>query len=225
MLTGTDGNDLLTGSLGNDTLSGAAGNDRLNGKGGIDSLDGGPGTDTAVIETALAGVQSYSLAGGVLTVTIAAGTQTISNIERVQLNDGLFAFDTNAPAGSIPGGHAWQAAALFHAGFGVLPGRSDLSLWISVADQSASMGALAQQMINTYAPGVSSASLVSYLYQQLVHAPPTAQTVQGFVDQIGPGRTFATQGDLLAFAAALPLNTDGMVGFVGSIQQLEPGFF
>ena len=219
-VVGTGGNDNLVGSTGDDRISGGGGNDRLNGRGGNDTIDGGDGTDTAIIETTLAGVQAYSFANGVITVTTALGTQTLVNVERVRLNDGLFAFDTNGPAGET-----WQAAAIFHAGFGHLPGVGDLSRWTAVADGAPTMGVLAQQMIDHYAPGVSSHTLVAHVYTQLVHQAPSAEVVQSYVDQIGGGRQFATQGDLLAFAASLSLNTNGMAGFVGSIQQLEPGWF
>jgi hypothetical protein len=87
------------------------------------------------------------------------------------------------------------------------------------------MAALGQRMIDFYAPGVSTAALVTDLYIQLVHAAPSAQTVQSFVDQVGPGRTFETQGDLFAAAANLSLNTSQMVGFTGTIQPLDPSFF
>jgi len=220
VVQGTGGPDNLVGSTGDDSVNGAGGNDTLNGRGGNDRIDGGDGTDTAIIETPMSGVQSYSFIGGVITVTVALGTQTLVNVERVRLNDGLFAFDTQGPAGET-----WQAAAIFRAGFGVLPGASDLSRWTAVADGAPTMGALAQQMIDFYAPGVTSHALVAHVYTQLVHQVPSAETVQEYVDQIGAGRPFATQGDLLAFAASLPLNTGGMAGFTGSIQQLEPGWF
>ena len=222
---GTPGDDLLTGTSGSDSISGGNGDDRLNGMGGNDVLDGGVGTDTAVIEALFAGLLSYSLGNNVLTVTTASGTETLRNIERVMLSDAVFAFDTYGPVEDTPAGHVWQVAALYHAGFGALPGRSDLSHWTSEADHSGSMSALAQLMIDSYAPGVSSSTLVTYLYLQLMHALPSTETVQAFVDQIGAGKTFATQGDLFAYAATLPLNTDLMVGFVGSVQQLDTGWF
>jgi hypothetical protein len=209
-IQGTTGDDHLTGTVGNDHLDGISGND---------SLDGGDGTDTAVIETSVSGVQSYSIGNGGATVTTSLGTDTLVNIERVQFSDALFALDTN------PGGHVWEAAALFHAGFGVLPGMEDLSHWTAQADQSSSMGDLAQKMIDSYAPGVSSSDLVAYLYQQLTHQTPTADVVQSYVNQIGPGKTFATQGELLAYAANLSVNTDGIASIVGTVQQLDPHAF
>lgn len=219
-VVGTGGNDNLVGSTGDDRMFGGGGNDTLNGRGGNDAIDGGDGTDTVIIGTTLAGVQAYSFVNGVITVTTALGTQTLVNVERVRLDDGLFAFDTQGPAGET-----WQAAAIFHAGFGHLPEVGDLSRWTAVADGTPTMGLLAQQMIDHYAPGVSSHALVAHVYTQLVREAPSAEVVQSYVDQIGAGRPFATQGDLLALAASLPLNTDGMAGFVGSIQQLEPGWF
>jgi hypothetical protein len=207
------------GTSGDDHLVGTTGNDRLDGLGGNDSLDGLVGIDTAVIDTSVANVQSYSIANGVVTLATNLGTDTLTNIERVQFGDALFALDTNR------GDHVWEAAALFHAGFGVLPGMEDLSHWTAQADQSSSMGDLAQKMIDSYAPGISSSDLVTYLYQQFTQQAPTADVVQSYVDQIGPGKTFATQGDLLAWAANLQVNTDGVASIVGTVQQLDPHAF
>jgi hypothetical protein len=190
------------------------------GTGGDDHLAGTSGLDTGIIAAPLSSVQAHSFADSVLTVTSSAGTDTLTGIERVQLTDALFALDTQGP-----GGHTWEAAALFHAGFGTLPGVHALSMWTSQADRAPSMAALAQGMIDFYAPGVSTAALVTDLYVQLVHAAPSAETVQSFVDQVGAGRTFQTQGDLFAWAANLSLNTDAMAGFTGSIQALDPAFF
>lgn len=224
-LTGSSGADVLTGGGGHDRLSGLGGNDRLIGRGGNDVIDGGTGVDTVVIDGPVAGLQSYSIADGVLTVTTAAGTQSISNVERVQFADALFAFDTQAPAGAEPGGHVWQAAALCLAAFGSVPGRADLSRWTAEADRSATMGELGQKMIDAYAPGVSTETVVRYFYMSLVHAEPSAETVQSLVDLVGAGRPFATQGDLAAAAASLSINTDRLAGFTGSIQVLDPGWF
>lgn len=201
---------------GDDHLTGTSGNDRLDGLRGNDVLDGGDGTDTAVVETSLSSLLSYSIGNGEATLTTDLGTLTLQHIERVQFGDALFALDTH------PGEHTWQAAALLHAGFGVLPGIRDLSHWVAQADASGSMGELAQKMIDAYAPDVSSPDLVAYLYQQLTHQAPTADVVQSYVDQIGVGKTFATHGEALAFAASLSLNTDALAAIVGSVQQLDP---
>ncbi|MES3002402.1 MAG: hypothetical protein V4787_17055 [Pseudomonadota bacterium] len=209
----------ISGTNGDDHMVGTSGNDRMDGIRGNDTLDGGAGVDVAVIQASVGSVLSHSHGAGGMAVTTALGTATLVNIERVQFSDSLFALDTN------PGGHVWEAAALFHAGFGVLPGMADLSHWTAQADQSGGMGELAQKMIDACAPGVSSQALVAYLYQQLTHHAPSADVVQGYVDQIGAGKAFATQGDLLAYAANLSLNTDAVAGIVGTVQQLDPQAF
>jgi hypothetical protein len=205
--------------------AGTGGDDTLPVGVGNAQIDGGAGTDTVVFDASIGAVQSYSIANGVVSITTALGTDTLIDIERVRFSDGLFALDTQAPAGGSAGGHAWQAAAVFHAGFGVLPGVADWSRWTADADHAGSMGALAQHMIDAYAPGVSSADLVTALYRQLAHADPSAQTVQSYAGQVGPGQTFATQGDLVAWAASLPVNADAIAGIVGTAQPLDPAWF
>jgi hypothetical protein len=54
---------------------------------------------------------------------------------------------------------------------------------------------------------------------------PSEATVQTYVDLIGPGKPFETQGDIFVFAASLAENTAQMPGFVGSIQTLDPSSF
>jgi hypothetical protein len=159
----SDADDVLTGTSASETLSGLGGNDILIGNGGNDVLDGGPGRDTAVIGGSVTQVSAYSLAAGAVSVTTPAGTDTLQGIERVRFNDALFALDTQAPHGpQSPPGDAWQAAALFHAAFGAVPGIEDLSHWTAQADVSANINVLAQKMIDFYAPGISTASLVTY---------------------------------------------------------------
>lgn len=202
-----------------EAILGLAGDDLLHGTAGNDSVDGGAGTDTFVTDASLAAVQGYAVAGGVLTVTTASDTDTLANVERVRLSDALFAFDTQAPAGDAHGGHAWQAAALYRAAFGTLPGQGELSRWTAQADEAADMGVLAQRMVDAYAPGASSADLVLHLYRTLVGTSPDDAAVQALAGQ------FASGGDALAYAATLSLNTDQMAGFTGSVQQLDPAWF
>jgi hypothetical protein len=232
-LSGLDGNDTLFGGTGSDTIDGGAGNDVLHGGGGVDWLNGGTGVDTVALDTSTRGVISYSSNGGVFTASTAAGTVVLSEIERAQLTDGLYALDTQAQVGFNPGGNTWEAAAMYHLGFGTLPGIEDLSRWTVQADRLGTPGALGQAMIDAYAPGISTRNLVIFLYEQLTHTVPTDAQVQSYVNRIGPdsppppgpGFYFPTQGDFLAFAAAHPLNTDAMVGFTGSVQQLDAAWF
>lgn len=226
-VSGTPGADNLSGSANDDTITGLDGNDRLNGLGGSDMIDGGAGTDTLVIDTPLAQITDYTFSGNRLTsFSTESGTTVLSGIERVQLPDGLFAFDTEAPTDHTPGGHVWQAAALYHAAFGVMPTTAELSQWTREADQSDSMGALASTMIGHYVPsGIGNADLVGHLYFMLTGQVAPPEALNQYAAMIGPGQTFATQGDLFAWAASLSLNTDHLVDFTGSVQWLDATFF
>jgi hypothetical protein len=187
-------------------------------------VHGTAGLDTAIIASDRAGILAYSLDGGVLSITTGHGTQHIDNVERVRLTDALYALDTQGADGGAPG-HVWEAAALLRAAFGLAPDTAAISQWTAQADRSSDMGELAQKMIDFYAPGVSETSLVAHLYQTVVGHAADAATVQGLADQIGDGGAFATEGDFLAYAAGLALNTQHLAGVVGSIQALDPAFF
>jgi Ca2+-binding RTX toxin-like protein len=233
-LSGFDGNDTLIGGTGNDTIDGGAGDDVLHGGGGLDFLNGGLGVDVVSLDTSRAGVISYSSNAGVYTATTATGTVVLSEVERARLTDALYALDTQAPSNAfVPGGNTWEAAAVFHLGFGTLPGIEDLSRWTAQADQLGSAGAMAQAMINTYAPGISNRDLVTFVYEQLTHTVPTDAQVQSYADRIGPesppppgpGPYFPTQGDFLVYAADFPQNTAALAGFTGTPQPLDPAWF
>jgi hypothetical protein len=220
----SDADDVLVGTTANDTLSGLGGNDVLIGNGGNDVLDGGAGRDMAVIGSSVTQVSAYSVAPGAASVTTPAGTDTLQGIERVRFNDALFALDTQAWHGpTAPEGNTWEAAALFHAGFGALPGIEDLSRWTAQADVAMNMDVLAQKMIDFYAPGISSVDLVTYILTQVNHTAPSQIQVQAWVDEINSG--LITQGRFLTLEAMSSSNVDAMVGFTGSVQPLDPAWF
>ena len=86
---GRGGDDLLIGGGGADSLLGGDGADTLNGAGGNDSLNGGDGTDTALF-TGNRSAYTITLSAGVTTVTGPDGTDSVTNVERLQFADGLF---------------------------------------------------------------------------------------------------------------------------------------
>ena len=232
-LSGWGGNDTLAGGSGNDVIDGGAGNDLLRIGSGVDFLNGGFGVDTAVFDMTTAGITGHSAGGhGAMAASTAAGTFSLSQVERAQLADGLFALDTHAPSNfSWEGGNTWWAASLYHLAFGTLPDREDLSRWTAQADQLGSPVALAQAMIDTYAPGISNHDLVAYLYEQLADTAPTESQVQWYLSQMPPsppsrgGPYYPTQGDLMAFAARHSLNEAGLAGFTDSVQQLDAAWW
>ncbi|MDB5871109.1 MAG: uncharacterized protein JWQ07_551 [Ramlibacter sp.] len=229
-LFGSGGNDTLIGGTGNDIIDGGSGNDRLYVVSGNDSLNGGMGVDTAVFGTAASGITGYSAdSQGSLTATTSNGTFMVSQVERAQFTNGLFALDTHA------GGNTWWAASLYHLAFGALPGMEDLSRMTAQLDQLGTPAALAQAMLDTYAPGISNHDLVVLMYQLVVHATPPDAFVQAYEEQIGPwtpqpgrpgpGPWFASQAEFVEYAAQHPLHEEALVGFTGSVQQLDPAYF
>ncbi|RZJ47492.1 MAG: matrixin family metalloprotease [Brevundimonas sp.] len=100
-LNGDAGNDTLTGGSGNDRLNGGADNDILNGGGDNDILNGGDGIDTAVY-SGLRSAYTISTTGGVTTISGPEGTDTLTNVERLQFSNGLFDIAGNPIEGVGP---------------------------------------------------------------------------------------------------------------------------
>jgi hypothetical protein len=187
--------------------------------GGNDTVIGGAGTDTLWLATPAADVLAHLadvqwVPGALSRVGSERGTVTLDGVERLRLDDGLYAFDTQAPGAGSEGGEVWQAAALYRAASGAMPGQADLSHWTWQADQQATMADLAQAMLAEYVPaGLPTSALVAHLYQVLAGSVAPADVVAQISSQVGPGRAWASQGDLFAWAASLPLNADAMVGW------------
>ncbi|WP_242049318.1 LamG-like jellyroll fold domain-containing protein [Aulosira sp. FACHB-615] len=90
-LAGGAGNDQLYGEGGNDILYGGDGNDTLNGGEGNDILNGGNGEDTAYLNGTL---QQFSISFNQGFVQVSStqnnnDTDTLTNVEYLQFNDGL----------------------------------------------------------------------------------------------------------------------------------------
>ena len=102
-LNGDAGDDSLFGGSGNDALNGGADDDTLTGGGGADAINGGAGTDTAVY-VGMRSAYTISVSGGVTTIAGPDGTDTVSNVERLQFSDGLFdSSGAPLPSGPING--------------------------------------------------------------------------------------------------------------------------
>jgi serralysin len=214
-INGTAGPDVLAGGPADDVVSGLGGNDLLSGGGGIDTLDGGAGIDTASLGVRLSDLSGIQVSGARIEADLPGGHVVLAGIERVALVDKLFVFDTH------PGEPGWQTDALLWAWFGNAPTSQLLSQWMPLSTQASGMAQLGQQMLDSYAPNVSTGALVTHLFGTLLGTAPTAGQVSEYVDQVGVGKPFETNGDLFAFAAGHPVNTDRMVGLVGSIQQVD----
>ncbi len=221
----------ITGTPLADQLIGSSANDTLIGHGGNDVIDGGEGVDSFRLDVSTYDLINHSRdlvtgPGFISRLGSSLGTITLHSVERVQLTDGLYAFDTRAPSITAPeGGSVWQAQALYQAAFGHHASTQELSRWTAEADRLGDMGQLGQAFIDFYAQSVNTTDLVYYLYTMLTHTEGSQQEIQNLVAQIGAGKTYETQGDFLAWAAQLPINTVNLIGFTDGIADLDPTYF
>jgi Ca2+-binding RTX toxin-like protein len=207
-LAGTGFADLLLGRAGADTLSGAAGDDWV---------DGGEAIDLA--RYAVARAQAViGREGAVATVAAAGlGTDRLTHTERLKFDDAAVAIDT------LAGGNAYEVVALFQVGFNRLPTLAELSQWLPLRDAGTDMAGVASAMIAAYAPGVSTAALVEYLYVQLFGATPTQAQIDAYVAMI-PG-TFPNQGALTAAAALLEVNVAEFAPLIVNGIAIDPALY
>jgi Ca2+-binding RTX toxin-like protein len=197
-------------------LQGLGGNDHLAGGPGNDALYGGIGIDTALYSGPRA---SYGMTPSAADYSVSGpeGTDVLSGIERLQFSDGILALDTQS------GGHTFDAYALFNAGFNRAPTVAEISRWTAERDQSFDINALAQKMIDFYAPGISDEALVKHLYFTITGTPAPQSAIDLYTGLITNG-TY-TQASLLSMAAQLDLNTNEFVSLIGQGVALDPSYF
>jgi hypothetical protein len=181
-------------------------------------FDGKGGVDTVVFSGPRA---AYAVSGTVASRTVTSaldGRDTLLSIERLQFTDVLVAEDTS------PGGNVWLAYAMLNAAFDTAPDTTTLSRWTAWLDrEGGSADALAQAMINFYAPGVPDDVLVQHLWGTIVEAPLPLDALATYVGLVRDG-TY-TQAGLLSMVTTLDLNTVEIAGIVGQPLVLDPAWF
>lgn len=199
----------LTGHAANNVLRGNAGNNVLDGQGGI---------DTAVYAGPLAAYQRNAGAPAAVSGP-GDGSDTLISIERLQFADQVLAFDT------APGGHTYAAYALLNAGFDAAPPPSLLGQWTAQLDQlGGNTVALAQSLLNYYAPGLPNDALVTHLWRTIVGGPIPAAELTALVGLIESGQF--TQASLFEYASLqYPLNPAEIAGIVGQPVVMDPAWF
>lgn len=218
---GGDGNDILIanpngstlrGMWGNDTLIGGSGNDSLDGGAGNDGLDGGAGTDTAVYHAARSNYTVSASAGGYTVVdkTGSEGSDTLSNIERLQFTDQTLAFDT--------GGIAGQAFRIYQAAFNRAPDAAGLGFWIYQMDRGYALTDVAQNFVlsqefqSMYGQSPGNADIVTHLYANVLHRAPDAGGA-AFWTKLLDQHTLSVAQVLREFSES-PENVAALVGVV-----------
>lgn len=125
----TNGNgdaDLIIGTVNGETLNGLGGDDKFIGQGGGDIIDGGSGDDTVEYQLARSGISQELMDDGTITVTSLSGTDTLTNVERISLEDGAFIFN-------LDGDEAGSVYRLYDI-FERTPDEAGLRFWTDVAE-------------------------------------------------------------------------------------------
>jgi hypothetical protein len=200
---GAGGVDSLRGTAVTDRLDGLGGNDLLTGFGGNDQLNGGNGIDTAVFQRARSnyivspsGTSINALAGD-------EGTDTLSQIERLQFSDQSLAFDIVGAAGTT----ARILGAVF--GRAAVANKEYVGIGLSLLDGGMDNNSLMQLALNArLGADFSAADEVSLLYQNLLGMPPPAAELEFWTSTLQSGQY--TTVSLAWMAANLELNAQNI---------------
>ncbi|MFZ6735147.1 DUF4214 domain-containing protein [Undibacterium sp. Ji42W] len=202
----------IVGTAGNDNLNGTAGNDSFNGLAGNDFINGGAGLDTAIY----AGKRAdfiISTAGANFTVqdkTGAEGTDTVSQVERLQFADMSVALDINSTAG--------VAYRIYQAAFNRTPDLPGLGYWIGQMDKGSTLNQVAASFVisaefkQLYGANISDNAFLTALYSNVLHRAPDQAGFDYWNGQVSKGMTRA---DILA---SFSESTENQVQVVAKIQ-------
>lgn len=199
----------IAGSRAADTLQGNSFRNQIRGNGGNDEIDGGAGIDTAVFSGARS---QYTIerSGAKVILRGPDGTDTMTNVERLLIGSTKIAIDTN--------GNGGQAYRLYQAAFNRTPDQSGLGFQMNVLDSGATLKSVAQNFLNSpefarnYG-GLSDASFVTTLYQNVLHRAPDAS---GLTFQQNALRTGTDRAQLLVNFSESPENQAALIGVISN---------
>ncbi len=127
-ITGDGGANKLDGTQENDQIEAGAGDDTIQESAGSDVIDGEGGNDTVVYGGSRSEYQQQLLGPGMVRVDKPGGnSDTLFNIERIDLTDGDFVFD-------IDSANIGFSYRIYQAAFGRTPDEGGLRFWTGVLD-------------------------------------------------------------------------------------------
>lgn len=192
--TGNELDNVLTGNALDNTLTGSGGND---------TLDGGAGLDVAIFDGNRA---SYTIGAGGTGVSGPDGTDTLSNIERLQFADEDLAFDLGA------GEAAGNTVRIIGAALGKenIAAQPDwVGIGLDLFDSGMSLPEVCQLVIGVLG-NPSNEAFVATVYENVVGAPPAPAELAFYVGLLqGSGGTM-TQAQLLEIAVNSPLTAESI---------------
>ena len=185
--------DQITGNGGANTITGGGGNDQINGGGGIDTFIFN-GTRSQYTLTNQGG-GSLRLADS---VTGRNGTDSLSNVERLQFSDVSVAFDIDGNAGKV----AKILGAIF--GPNSVSNKNYVGIGLDLIDDGMSYEALAALAVSA-AGKSSSTDICTLLWTNVIGSAPTSADIAPFKAMLDSGQM--SIGSLAALAADTSFNT------------------
>lgn len=188
-------------------INGTAGNDQLTGTADNNNIDGSSGIDTLVLSTLSKNSVTLTQGNNWSVSSSSTGTDTLSNIERIQFQDTKIALDLD--------GHAGQVAKLLGAVFGAntVTNKAYVGIGLNYLDGGMSYEALAALAVSVTGKSAP-ADVVNLLWTNVVGTAPSADQAQPFVDMLNGG---ASIGWLTTMAADTGIN-QGNINLVGLSQ-------
>ena len=127
-ILGTPDEDTLDGTGSSDDIRALASDDTINGSGGSDLIDGGPGNDAVVYDGERADYTQTLNGNGTITVEKpGGGTDTLTDIERIDFTDGDYVYDLTSP-------NTGFGYRIYQASFGRTPDEGGVRFWIGNLD-------------------------------------------------------------------------------------------
>lgn len=208
IISGTDGPDALTGTINDDVIQAAGGQDTLNGEAGDDTLDGGSGVDTAFYNSDSTSYSTLKISTDFV-VSGSDGSDTLSNIERLQFTDKRVAIDLDI------GQAAGNSIRIIGAAFGAptIQEHPDyVGVGLSLFDAGQSMTEVSQLAVDVMG-NLSNDAFVDTVYQNVIGTPPPTTDHEYYVGLLESGAF--TQAQLLEIAANTEINATSidLIGF------------
>jgi len=207
---GSNNHDTLSGNSGPNVFIGYRGNDTINGREGVDIVDAlGARAEFTITRSATGIVVQDSVV--FFGTTTRYGTDTLTNIERLQFSDTSLAFDLDGNAGKV--------ARILGAVLGkeAVANKAFAGIGLHYLDNGMSYEVLMQGAIEArLGAGASHRSLVDLLYTNVAGVAPSDIVAQPFVDLLSSNTLTAAALGVLAADTDLNQANIGLVGLSAS---------
>lgn len=176
---GGSGNDRLIGNEAHNVFIGNAGNDSIDGMGGLDIAQFLTTRENVQIERGPSAIVVNANNAGL-------GTDTLTNVERVQFTNGILAFDTD-------GGSAGQVYRLYQAAFARTPDKVGLTHNLNLVDNGLGIKTMSSafigsaEFVNRYGQNTSDTTFINALYQNVLGRNADSAGLAGWQQRLADG--------------------------------------